>query len=55
MVRDKCGADKIGSGTAKEVPELKSEKELAVYEAFVALGMVLEKKWGSYCCPLFCF
>ncbi len=39
-VRDKCGADKIGSGTAKVVPELKSKKELAVYEAFVALGMV---------------
>ncbi len=39
-VRDKCGAKEIGSGTAKVVPELKSKKELAVYEAFVALGMV---------------
>lgn len=39
-VRDKCGADKIGYGTAKVVPELKSKKELAVYEALKALGMV---------------
>ena len=39
-VRDKCGANEIGYRTAKVVPELKSKKELAVYEAFVALGMV---------------
>ena len=39
-VRDKCGADEIGFGTAKVVPKLKSKKELAVYEAFKALGMV---------------
>ncbi len=39
-VRDKCGASEIGSGTAKVVPELKSKKELAVYEAFKALGVV---------------
>jgi hypothetical protein len=36
----KCGASEIGSGTAKVVPELKSKKELAVYEAFKALGVV---------------
>ena len=42
-VRDKCKADKIGLGTAKVVPELKSERELAIYEAFKALGMVLCK------------
>ena len=39
-VRDKCGASEIGLGTAKVVPELKSQKELAVYEAFKALGVV---------------
>ena len=39
-VRDKCGADELGYGTAKVVPKLKSRKELAVYEAFKALGVV---------------
>ena len=39
-VRDKCGASEIGLGTAKVVPELRSRKELVVYEAFKALGVV---------------
>ena len=37
-VRDKCGADKLEIGAGKIVPSLKSKKELAVLEAFKALG-----------------
>lgn len=33
-VRDKCGADVIALGAARVVPELNTEKERAVYEAF---------------------
>ena len=39
-VRDKCGADKLEPGAAKIVPKLKSKKELAVLEAFKALGFI---------------
>ena len=39
-VRDKCGADKLEVGAAKIVPKLKSKKELAVLEAFKALGFI---------------
>ena len=39
-VRDKCGADKLEPGAAKIVPKLKSNKELAVLEAFKALGFI---------------
>ena len=41
-VRDKCGADKLEPGAAKIVPKLKSKKELAVLEAFKALGFISE-------------
>lgn len=43
-VRDKCGADKLEVGAAKIVPKLKSKKELAVLEAFKALGFITEKE-----------
>ena len=43
-VRDKCGADKLEPGAAKTVPKLKSKKELAVLEAFKALGFITEKE-----------
>ena len=43
-VRDKCGADKLEPGAAKIVPKLKSNKELAVLEAFNALGFITEKE-----------
>ena len=43
-VRDKCGADKLEPGAAKIVPKLKSKKELAVLEAFKALGFISEKE-----------
>jgi len=33
-VRDKCGADKLEIGAGKIIPKLKSDKELAVLEAF---------------------
>ena len=39
-VRDKCGADKLELGAGKIVPKLKSKKELAVLEAFKALGFI---------------
>ena len=39
-VRDKCGADKLEIGAGKIVPKLKSKKELAVLEAFKALGFI---------------
>lgn len=43
-VRDKCGADKLEIGAGKMVPKLKSKKELAVLEAFKALGFISEKE-----------
>ena len=43
-VRDKCGADKLETGAAKIVPKLKSKKELAVLEAFKALGFFAGKE-----------
>ncbi len=43
-VRDKCGADKLEIGAGKIVPKLKSKKELAVLEAFKALGFMAEKE-----------
>lgn len=43
-VRAKCGADKLEPGAAKTVPKLKSKKELAVLEAFKALGFIAEKE-----------
>ncbi len=43
-VRDKCGDDKLEVGAAKIVPKLKSKKELAVLEAFKALGFITEKE-----------
>ena len=43
-VRDKCGADKLEPGAVKIVPKLKSNKELAVLEAFKALGFITEKE-----------
>ncbi|MBR1876408.1 MAG: hypothetical protein IJ805_04805 [Lachnospiraceae bacterium] len=43
-VRDKCGAGKLEPGAAKIVPKLKSKKELAVLEAFKALGFIIEKE-----------
>ena len=43
-VRDKCGADKLEMGAGKIVPKLKSKKELAVLEAFKALGFISEKE-----------
>ena len=43
-VRDKCGADKLEIGAGKIVPKLKSKKELAVLEAFKALGFIAEKE-----------
>ena len=43
-VRDKCGADKLEVGAAKIVPKLKSKKELAVLEAFKALGFITGKE-----------
>ena len=43
-VRDKCGADKLEIGAGKIVPKLKSKKELAVLEAFKALGFTSEKE-----------
>ena len=43
-VRDKCGADKLEIGAGKIVPKLKSKKELAVLEAFKALGFMSEKE-----------
>ena len=42
--RDKCGADKLEPGAAKIVPKLKSKKELAVLEAFKALGFFAGKE-----------
>ena len=42
-VRDKCGVDKLELGAAKSIPKLKSKKELAVLEAFKALGLISEK------------
>ena len=39
-VRDKCGADRLEIGAGKLVPKLKSKKELAVLEAFKALGFI---------------
>ena len=47
FVRDKCGADKLEVGAAKIVPKLKSKKELAVLEAFKALGFITEKEEQS--------
>ncbi|OQA24072.1 MAG: hypothetical protein BWY61_01289 [Firmicutes bacterium ADurb.Bin354] len=41
-VRDKCGADKLEPGAAKIVPCLKTKKEIAVLEAFKALGFISE-------------
>lgn len=43
-VRDKCGADKLEIGAGKIVPKLKSKKELAVLEAFKALGFFAGKE-----------
>ena len=43
-VRDKCGADKLEIGAGKIVPKLKSKKELAVLEAFKALGFISSKE-----------
>lgn len=43
-VRAKCGADKLELGAGKIVPRLKSKKELAVLEAFKALGFMEEKE-----------
>ncbi len=39
-VRDKCGADKLEVGAGRYIPELKSDKEKAVLEAFKVLGLV---------------
>lgn len=39
-VRDKCGADNLEKGSAKITPELKSRKELAVLDAFKAMGIL---------------
>lgn len=39
-VRDKCGADKLEIGAGKTVPQLKSKKEQAVLEAFIAMGFI---------------
>ena len=39
-VRDKCRADKLEVGAGKVIPVLKSDKELAVLEAFKALGLI---------------
>ena len=41
-VRDKCGADKLEAGAGKVIPVLKSDKELAVLEAFKALGLIAQ-------------
>ena len=41
-VRDKCGADRLEVGAGKIIPKLKSDKELAVLEAFKALGLLSE-------------
>jgi hypothetical protein len=37
-------ADKLEIGAGKIVPKLKSKKELAVLEAFKALGFITEKE-----------
>ena len=39
-VRDKCGVDRLEVGAAKSIPNLKSEKEKIVFEAFKAFGIV---------------
>ena len=39
-VKVKCGADKLEIGAGKVIPKLKSEKEIAVLEAFKAFGIV---------------
>ena len=44
LLRDKCGADKLEPGAANVVPKLKSKKELAVLEAFNALGFFAGKE-----------
>lgn len=41
-VRDKCGAEKLEIGAGKIIPKLKSDKELAVLEAFKAMGFISE-------------
>ncbi|MCR4785671.1 MAG: hypothetical protein K5847_03345 [Lachnospiraceae bacterium] len=41
-VRDKCGADTLEQGAGKIIPKLKSEKELAVLEAFKTLDFFPE-------------
>ena len=43
-VRDKCVADKLEIGAGRIVPSLKSKKELAVLEAFKALGFIAEEE-----------
>ena len=52
-VRDKCGADKLKIGAGKIVPKLKSEKELAVLEAFKALGFFEGKEEQGGVCESF--
>ena len=39
-VRDKCGCVDLSRGAAKVIPELKSRKELAVLDAFKAMGIL---------------
>ncbi|MBO4902278.1 MAG: hypothetical protein J5518_05740 [Lachnospiraceae bacterium] len=39
-VRDKCGATNLEIGAGKIIPKLKSDKEIAVLEAFKAMGII---------------
>ena len=41
-VRNKCGANELALDACKCVPRLKSEKEIAVLEAFKAMGIISE-------------
>ena len=42
-VRNKCGAEKLEVGAGKIIPKLKSNKELAVLEAFKFMGLLTEE------------
>ena len=47
-VRDKCGADKLEIGAGKLIPDLNSKKEMAVLEAFKALGFIANNEEQGY-------
>ena len=39
-VRDKCGFKDLSRGSARIIPQLKSRKELAILDAFKAMGIL---------------